>query len=340
MNYVKSYDSTARNYDLNQIQSFFERKKLNFDLDCQRGYVWTEDQEQEMIDTLVCGERIPEVHCIEENNSGFNVIDGKQRLTTILRFINNKILWKKSKADISFLSYFGDKTGIYFSELPEDLRDFILSIEVTFAIYKNMTPKGITKLFKKLNNGSKLTPFQKNIANNILLRVSFSKNLLNHPGIQKLYTQKQINKDMAEEHLVSLLGIMLACDKHKDLVAISLQPPDLLKENGTSYILNSATLSNEELDQWNYTLSIKSQNILKLLDVIYNTDREIPMIKNKGQFVFPFLYAYFYELNEDEFLDLLIKISNIHVLDITNGTTYARIAVERWINYINNNILA
>lgn len=63
------------------------------------------------------------------------------------------------------------------------------------------------------------------------------------------------------------------------------------------------------------------------------------MIKNKGQFVFPFLYAYFYELSEDEFLDLLIKISNIHVLDISNGTTYARIAVERWIDYINNNII-
>lgn len=39
MNCIKSYDSTAKNYDLNQIQSFFERKKLNFDLDCQRGYV-------------------------------------------------------------------------------------------------------------------------------------------------------------------------------------------------------------------------------------------------------------------------------------------------------------
>ena len=132
---------------------------------------------------------------------------------------------------------------------------------------------------------------------------------------------------------------MLACDKHKDLVAISLQPPDLLKENGTSYILNSAMLSNEELDQWNYTLSVKSQSISRLLDVINNTDREIPMIKNKGQFVFPFLYAYFYELDDEAFLDLFIKISNIHVLDITNGTTYVRISVERWIDYINNNIL-
>lgn len=336
---TKSYDFTTKNYDLNQIQSFYERKKLNFDLDCQRGYVWTENQEQEMIDTLICGERVPEIHCISEQSSYLNIIDGKQRLTTILRFINNKIIWKKSKADINFSFYFGDKTGIYFSELPKELQDSILGIEITFAVYSNMTQKGIIKLFKKLNNGSKLTPFQKSIANNILLRTTFSKNLLNHPALQKLYTTKQINRDIAEEHLISLLGIMLACDKHKELVAISLQPPDLLKENGTSYILNAIDLSNEELNQWNYTLSIKAKAIAKLLDVVNKADREIPMIKNKGQFVFPFLYAYFYELNEEEFLDLLVKISNIRVLDITNGTTYARITVERWIDYINKYII-
>lgn len=339
MNLIKNYDSTARNYDLNQIQSFFERKKLNFDLDCQRGYVWTEIQEQEMIDTLVCGERIPEVHCIVEQDGCYNIVDGKQRLTTILRFINNKTVWKRSKADVAFLSYFGNKTGLYFSELPKELQNFILSIEVTFALYSNMTPRGITKLFKKLNNGTKLSPFQKSIANNILLRATFTKHLISHPGIERLYKDKQIEKDVAEEHLVSLLGIMLACDANKELTCISLQPADLLRDNNTSYILNANFLSNEELEAWNYTLSCKAQQISKLLDIIAETKCDIPKVKNKGQFIFPFLYAYYYELEDKDFIDLFLKVSHIPVLEVTQTSNYTKLNIERWVNYIDTNLL-
>ena len=104
-----------------QIQTYNQQNRLDFNLDCQRGYVWTDSQKQSLIDTLVFQERIPEIHAIKEDSSPiFHIADGKQRLSTILSYLNNELAWKKSSADISFKYLFGKKDKLYFSELPTE----------------------------------------------------------------------------------------------------------------------------------------------------------------------------------------------------------------------------
>lgn len=60
----------------------------------QRGLVWTLLQKQSLIETKLKGIKIPPMSvCIFENKKGekiHQIIDGKQRLTTILAFINNE----------------------------------------------------------------------------------------------------------------------------------------------------------------------------------------------------------------------------------------------------------
>ena len=119
-----------------------------------------------------------------------------------------------------------------------------------FAIYSDITPKGENRLFKKLNQGTSLNAFQKAIINNISVRTQFSEKLLGHPGLEKLYSDGCFERDVVENHLISLLGFMLACDNNKSLNAISLEPKDLLKENNTSYILNVDNLSDDDAEKW------------------------------------------------------------------------------------------
>ncbi|AFF28115.1 gp117 [Sphingomonas phage PAU] len=74
--------------------------KLDFDVivfgvPLQRTVVWKEYQKQELILTLLKGQEIPEIYAIcqchyDKSDKVYQIIDGKQRLTTILDFMENK----------------------------------------------------------------------------------------------------------------------------------------------------------------------------------------------------------------------------------------------------------
>ena len=337
----KVYTASTKIYALEQIQTYNQQNRLDFNLDCQRGYVWTDSQKQSLIDTLVFQERIPEIHAIKEDSSPiFHIADGKQRLSTILSYLNNELAWKKSSADISFKYLFGKKDKLYFSELPTELQNTILNIEIPFATYKNMTPKGTIKLFRKLNSGSQLSEFQKGIASNAILRTNFSNRLLKHKIVSDIFSEKMTNKDRTEECFIDLLCFMLAAEQNEEITAISIDSKDIFNYN-KSYLKDGLTLTNSDLQEWINCLSEKASIIEYYLDMFY---REMPnkvyKIKNKIQFIFPILYAWFYDLNENDFLNLFSKISFMKVTDVVGvGANYSRSVMQKWINYIDDNLL-
>lgn len=82
------------------ISEFYERNQLNkynFDPKYQRrSDVWSEEKQSFLIDSILKNYPMPPIflHQVIESDTGatkYNVIDGKQRLSTILRFINNEI---------------------------------------------------------------------------------------------------------------------------------------------------------------------------------------------------------------------------------------------------------
>lgn len=85
----------------------------------QRDYVWTIEQKRELIWSIFIGRHIP--HCAvinsinkeNENKDLYLIIDGKQRLSTIFDFIDNKFT-----VEIEGKEYL-------FSELPEDYQKAI-----------------------------------------------------------------------------------------------------------------------------------------------------------------------------------------------------------------------
>lgn len=89
-------------YDLNDVVThfgpggYFPKRGLNLDPDFQRGHVWTEEQQIAFIEYMLRGGDRP-VICANQADWGgnyeapFELIDGKQRLNAMLRFVNNEI---------------------------------------------------------------------------------------------------------------------------------------------------------------------------------------------------------------------------------------------------------
>lgn len=61
-----------------------------YGINLQRPYVWTLLQQQELIWSMILGRSIPTVVVILHEHKRFEVIDGKQRILTIKRFLNNE----------------------------------------------------------------------------------------------------------------------------------------------------------------------------------------------------------------------------------------------------------
>lgn len=189
---------------------------INTDLDIQRNYVWTAPQEQEMWDTLLLGVRIPEFHALMQDEI-YNICDGKQRFTCILRILKDQIPYKRSTAKCQFLFQnlaYKNKHGktiipdtIYFSQLPPELQARIKHESIHIAKYRNLDRTEQILLFKKINNGTALSNFAKGLASYYYMRTDFSRFILAHPWFNHKDLLEQNQEDVEVMIIRTLLLI-------------------------------------------------------------------------------------------------------------------------------------
>ena len=139
-----------------------EKSTINLDPSYQRGEVWCNNGKKELIYSLFSGISLPPVilnqHGIQQV---FDVIDGKQRLTTIIGFIKNH-----------FPIILSNNTKLYFSEIPddenkncmvlnEDFQEDFKNIEIQTTIYQSLTEEHQRDIFERINYGSPLKDGEK-----------------------------------------------------------------------------------------------------------------------------------------------------------------------------------
>lgn len=165
------------------ISIFYEQhqlKKYNFEPPYQRDYnVWDDDQKSFLVDTIFKNFPCPPIF-LQQNidhktgKTNYDVIDGKQRLTTIIDFIEDKV-----KLPLTFGkdTYGKDSmNGLSFSELQnlsnsdDEVATYIStfwSYVLTIEYIENPDPKVVDSIFDRLNRGgSNLNPMELRKANN------------------------------------------------------------------------------------------------------------------------------------------------------------------------------
>lgn len=133
----------------------YKRGLLNLDPPYQRRSVWNQDFKDFFIDTLILNYPAPALFMYEEiNDSGlanYNVVDGKQRLSAIFDFLDNKFPIAE-KASISELR------GKYFDELDKDLKVKFWNYSFLVEYLPNSDENIINNIFDRINrNVARLT---------------------------------------------------------------------------------------------------------------------------------------------------------------------------------------
>lgn len=156
---MKIIDNISTNFKTTkEIYDLYKENLLIIDNSFQRRYVWDEKQQIQLIETILLGYDIPELYFWqfetnpETGEAKYSVVDGQQRIGSIIDFINNKIQLKKTK----LLDKETNFTNKYFDELtPEEKIDFWNYKFTIKTISKQIDIEEIKTLFLRLNISNK-----------------------------------------------------------------------------------------------------------------------------------------------------------------------------------------
>lgn len=155
------------------LKAMLESGKLSFDNAVQRSFVWkntTKDNRMSMlIDTMLRGFPIPPMYCncifTTPNDKVYDFIDGKQRVTTIVKYLNNEF----SLINIPVFEMEDDTeldlNGKTYVELPSDFQDIVKTYSLTVYYYDNMEQDDVEEMFLRFNNGKSLSAIELTRAN-------------------------------------------------------------------------------------------------------------------------------------------------------------------------------
>ena len=155
---MKSYDS--RTYSINDFVEWDAAGQLELNPRFQRRPVWTDKAKSFLIDTILRGKPIPKIFIRQRINvttktSMRDVVDGQQRLRSILSFIKDGFVVSKRQNP--------EHGGLRFSQLPEEVQAQILAYEVSVDLLINLPDSEVLDIFSRLNSYAVLLNEQEKI---------------------------------------------------------------------------------------------------------------------------------------------------------------------------------
>lgn len=136
----------------------------------QRKLVWTVDEKQYLIDSILKGLPIPLILLGETKDGKYEIIDGLQRMNAIISFIENRFGLGNKFFDVNQFSrakQIGDSGAFDYIKTTIDLLKpvecaDILDYQLAVTIYPSATEDKITDIFGRINSGGKqLSPQEK-----------------------------------------------------------------------------------------------------------------------------------------------------------------------------------
>jgi hypothetical protein len=160
-------DTQPYDYAVRGLMDMIIEGDLKLNPEYQRNYRWDDTQASRLVESLLLNIPVPAIYLNEEKDAKLTVIDGQQRLASLLRFIKpeeleinplfNSMLLKKLV--LQNLRVRSDLNGMSIRELPSEDRSTLLRRIIRSIVILNESDSTIKfEVFERLNTGSvKLT---------------------------------------------------------------------------------------------------------------------------------------------------------------------------------------
>lgn len=136
------------NYSVAELVDWFRNRTLVVNSEYQRGGgLWPQAAKSYFIDTILRDFPFPKVYFHELVDKATRrprkeIVDGQQRLSTIVDFVEGKFALGKNAREFS---------GRTFPELPEDLQEHFWAYTVSVDVVRNASRAEILQMFRRMN---------------------------------------------------------------------------------------------------------------------------------------------------------------------------------------------
>ena len=218
-------------YTMDMYLSKIKDRDIRNDSDTQRQFVWSNEQINELIVTVLTEDYIPPIILAEVDNSQLWIVDGGQRSSSFSQFrygnykitsaIENSIIpYKRKEIDecggIAWIDDTFDIKNKTFDKLPEELKKKFNEYQIETAIHEDCDARRIAQLIKRYNNHTSMNSNQKaftyvdNFAREV--RDILDSRFFLDCGV---YTEKERNKGVLERVVLESVMCMFHFDEWK-----------------------------------------------------------------------------------------------------------------------------
>lgn len=144
----------AKDFSIREFQNMKQDGELILQPEYQRNFVATNQIASRLIESVLMDVPIPVVYLAEEKNGSFSVIDGQQRLTSFISFVEGKFP-NGSEFKLYGLKVMPELNRKAFSHLDKELQTKIRTTTIHSIIIKKESNEDIKfEIFERLNTGA------------------------------------------------------------------------------------------------------------------------------------------------------------------------------------------
>ena len=147
------------------LLKWYEKNTLRFTMPIQRADgQWQSYQKSLLIHSILGDYLIPPIYLVkykEADETYYEALDGKQRVTSIFEFIEGQYQLHASTPSVLIDGEEYELANKSFTELSDEVQDLILGFRFTIYVVEDATDEEIEELFARLNSSTPLTLIQK-----------------------------------------------------------------------------------------------------------------------------------------------------------------------------------
>ena len=215
--------TSSKERTLQWISNQYNKGNISFSHKLQRPIgQWSPKMKSLLIHSLLSGFPVNPIYCVEEDGTIYT-LDGSQRTSTCISYVNNEFALSKDTPNIILQSKENGESiikeyeiaGKKFKKLDPDVQVNLLACSLEFCMLSDYTDNEVREMFRRQNAGKPL--------NGKLLRVvnesdEFSDmvySLATHPFMDKLMTKTQHKNGTDKDLIIQTLMLIETNQEHE-----------------------------------------------------------------------------------------------------------------------------
>lgn len=279
---------SSRERTLQWINNQYHKGNISFSHKLQRPVgQWNSKMKSLLIHSLLSGFPVNPIYIVEENKV-FYTLDGSQRTSTCIDYINNVFSLNKDTPNISITSNENGESvtreyqiaGKKFKKLDEEVQSTLLSCGLEFCTLSDYTDEEVKEMFKRQNSSKPLNGKLLRIVNESDKFSDVVYLLANHPFMNKLITPTQ-RKNGTDRDLIIQTLMLIMTNKENDFTSFRTKDIDVFVRNYADESIAKTDTLKETLDRFDSSFDEIKIPVTSIPMILYSGFR---IVKDKKSF--------------------------------------------------------